>query len=136
MLNARSLILALALVCTGVQAGSIRVVLDGDALLDLPIGADFFVLPDGTQLLRDQLVRACSPFQGRARLVYRPELRQCQPLGPGPVPALLGLDDPQLPVVVVQTELRYRCQPGRCAVLVPQAPPARSDPLFQDRFEP
>jgi hypothetical protein len=107
----------LLLACSQAAAAEhARVLLDGRALTTTTVEAAF-LLPDGSILTHDRLIRACSHLQISGLLYYRPDSDHCQPLH--------QINQAELPdarpaagkILVFNRLTRETCSPGHCQVV-------------------
>lgn len=120
-----------ALVVTPVDASRVVVLVDSHRLLELNVSS-LYLLPDGSVVDHDRMIRACGPLRTAGWVVYDPKSDVCR----REIEVLSSVQPTIRPeasgIVVFDTISRQACSPGACRVLVGMR---AADDLFSDRFE-
>jgi hypothetical protein len=123
--------LILALAASPAEASRLVVLVDSLRLFQLEVRPTY-LLPDGTVIDHDRIVRSCAALRTTDWLVYDPASEVCRlesevqkSLRPPSRPDSTG-------ILIFDSVSRQHCSPGACQVLVGMPP---GDPVFADRFE-
>jgi len=118
-------------VATSAEASRLVVLVDSHRLFQLGVRPTY-LLPDGTVIDHDRIIRACSALGATDWVVYDPASESCllesevsKSFRPPNRPDSTG-------IVIFDSISRQHCSPGACQVLVGMS---LGDPVFADRFE-